>query len=324
MACVRTIDAAGVVATVNDQGTAGQADVSEAMATAKIPRVASNVVQDDWADPNAYPIDASGTGVTFLMPQALIDEGSTRSASSASTSRRLRPGRPPRGVYEGDATFPYDAPVPGGTTDYNQFILGAQNAGADGLRPLGEQEAIQVVKAGQQLETDLNIGSTWVVLAQERRRLGDFTKHMAFLVVPAGDDRPPRVQGAAGRPRGVGRGAAPAREPQGEPDAVVDRALRADQDDPRRQDDRRYPRGHHHDAQQAKDVPMLDMFGGENWTPNWTTPALQAGRKDHGRLRVGSRREVRRVQVTSSRSRSQLRQGLCVLRSRLLSVVADC
>ena len=38
--CVRTVDDAGVVATVNDQGTAGQADVSAAMADAGIPRVA--------------------------------------------------------------------------------------------------------------------------------------------------------------------------------------------------------------------------------------------------------------------------------------------
>ncbi|HKY15049.1 MAG TPA: ABC transporter substrate-binding protein, partial [Microthrixaceae bacterium] len=41
--CVRTVDEAGVVATVNDQGTAGQEEVSEAMTTAKIPRIASNV-----------------------------------------------------------------------------------------------------------------------------------------------------------------------------------------------------------------------------------------------------------------------------------------
>src|SRR5215831_7193533 len=66
--CVRTIDKAGVVATVNDQGTAGQADVSAAMAKAGIPRVASNVSNVDWGDQNAYPIDASGTGVTFVQP----------------------------------------------------------------------------------------------------------------------------------------------------------------------------------------------------------------------------------------------------------------
>ena len=42
-ACVREIDDAGVVATVNDQGTAGQADVSSAMAEANIPRIGVNV-----------------------------------------------------------------------------------------------------------------------------------------------------------------------------------------------------------------------------------------------------------------------------------------
>ena len=45
--------------------------------------------------------------------------------------------------------------------------------------------------------------------------------------------------------------------------------------------------------QQAKDVPMLDMFGGENWTPNADHPGLfkRAGIEPLGGLRVGSRRE---------------------------------
>ena len=34
-------------------------------------------------------------------------------------------------LYTGKATIPYDVPVPGGTTDFSQFILGAQNAGAE-------------------------------------------------------------------------------------------------------------------------------------------------------------------------------------------------
>ena len=54
-ACVRTIDDAGVVATVNDQGTAGQAEVSEAMAAAGIPRVASNVDQRRLGRPERLP-----------------------------------------------------------------------------------------------------------------------------------------------------------------------------------------------------------------------------------------------------------------------------
>ena len=75
--CVRTIDEAGVVATVNDQGSTAQGDVAEAMADAGIPRVAPNVTSDDWGDQNAFPLHASGTGLAFLLPQAMIDEGIT-------------------------------------------------------------------------------------------------------------------------------------------------------------------------------------------------------------------------------------------------------
>ncbi len=73
------------------------------------------------------------------------------------------------GIYEGEATFPADIPVPAGTTDFSQFILAAQQAGAGGATlALGEQEAIQVVKAGQQLGTDLVLGSSLgFVLARE-------------------------------------------------------------------------------------------------------------------------------------------------------------
>ena len=179
-----TLEDAGVVATVNDQGTAGQAEVSAAMAAAGIPRVGTNVTNFDWADPNAYPLDASGTGVTFLLPQALIDSDVSEigiirvdSAGAGAMQGLLS------GTYEGDATFPYDAPVPGGTTDFTQFILGAQDAGAGGVvLALGEQEAIQVVKAGQQLDTDLVIGSSLGTFSHGTvTELGDFADQMAFL-----------------------------------------------------------------------------------------------------------------------------------------------
>lgn len=52
LACVREIDRAGVVATVNDQGTQAQAEVSAAMSEAGIPRIASLISPSDWADPN--------------------------------------------------------------------------------------------------------------------------------------------------------------------------------------------------------------------------------------------------------------------------------
>ena len=88
--CVRTIDDAGVVATVNDQGLAAQGDVAAAMVEANIPRMAGNVTPSDWSDPNAYPLDASGTGVTFLLPQGLIDADVDKIARSVSTRPRRR------------------------------------------------------------------------------------------------------------------------------------------------------------------------------------------------------------------------------------------
>ena len=195
VACVRKIDDAGVVATVNDQGTAGGLEVSGAMAKAKIPRVATNVAQDDWGDPNAYPLDASGTGVTFLLPQGLIDAGAKKlglirvDLPQASALVGLLSD-----AYKGKATFPYDVPVPGGTTDFTQFILGAQDEGADGVElALGEQEAVQIVKAGQQLDTDLLIGSSLGTFSHQNvTEMGDFSKQMVFMwsYPPATTDLP--------------------------------------------------------------------------------------------------------------------------------------
>ena len=149
-------------------------------------------------------------------------------------------------IYEGDGHVPVRRP---GARRHHRLHpvhpRAPRQAGAGGVTlALGEQEAVQVVRAGQQLGTELLIGvEPRHVLAQQRRRAGRLRRADGVpLVVPAGDRRPPRVRGAARRPRGVGRGGAPAREPQGQPDAVVDRALRPAQDDPRRRDDRVHPR----------------------------------------------------------------------------------
>src|SRR5690606_21003236 len=77
LACVRELDDAGVVATVNDQVTTNQGDVAEAMRAAGIPRVAPNVTTDDWTDQNSYPRHGSGFGLVLMTPQAMIDEGVT-------------------------------------------------------------------------------------------------------------------------------------------------------------------------------------------------------------------------------------------------------
>jgi ABC-type branched-subunit amino acid transport system substrate-binding protein len=276
--CAEQMEDLGVHATVNDQGTAGQKEVSDAMAAAGIPRVASNVVQEDWADPNAYPLDASGTGVVFLLPQALIENDVTKiglirvDLAAASALVGLL-----EGVYEGEATFPFDVPVPGGTTDYNQFILGAEEKGAEGVvLAIGEQEAIQVVKAGEQLGTELKIGASLGSFAHSTvTDLGEFADQMVFLwsFPPATADLPVydalRADLAASGEESLqteNLKASPMRswiglyallkmmrdanmqEFSGE---AITTMLRA-----------------------AKDVPMLDIFGGEDWTPDTNHPGL--------------------------------------------------
>ena len=297
MACVREIDDAGVVATVNDLGTAGQAEVSAAMAKAGIPRIGSNVSNQDWGDQNAYPLDASGTGFIFLMPQGLIEEGVDKigivrvDLAAASALQGLLAD-----IYEGEATFPVDLPVPAGTTDYTQFILAAEDAGAEGVAlALGEQEGLQVVRAGQQLGTDLLIGSSLSTLgARDRRRAGRLRRPGGVPpLVPAGDLRPPGLRGAPRRPLGVGRGVAPAREPAGHGDAVVDRSLRAALDDPGHGDDRVHPRGRVRDAERGHGRPDAGHLRRRELDAVAQPPGdLPASRHQPlGRLAVGPRGE---------------------------------
>ncbi len=319
LACVRELDDAGVVATVNDQGTIAQGDVSAAMAEAGIPRVASNVTSDDWGDQNAYPLDASGTGVTFLMPQSLIEEGVSEigmirvDLAAASALLGLM-----EDLYAGDATFPYDVPVPGGTTDYTQFILGAQEAGVGGVvLPLGEQEAVQVVRAGEQLGTALEIGASLGSFPHATvSDLGDYAQELTFLwsFPPATFDLP--VYEALRQDlASTGEEALQPANLKASPmrswiglyaflymirDAGMTEFTRE---------------GITQMLDEAQDVPMLDIFGGEDWTPDQDHPGIFAAGRDQPlvHLRVGPRGGG------PGRARGQLRRGLDVqLRRRAL------
>jgi len=271
VACASTMEEEGVVATINDQLTAGQAEYMAPMAEAGIPRVAGNPAPPyDWQDPNLYPLDASGTGVTILLPQAMIDSGVSeigviRVESAASIISILE------GIYEGEATFPYDAAVPGGTTEYTQFIQGAESEGVGGVTlALGEQEAVQVTRAGQQLDTELLIGSSLGTFPHASvTELGDFADQMAFMgsYPPATADLP--VYDAL----------------RADLAASGEEALQTEnlKSSPMRSWIGLYAllymlRGAEMTEftgeaittvlQDAQDVPMLDMFGGEDWTPN--------------------------------------------------------
>jgi hypothetical protein len=236
------------------------------------------VTNADWGDPNAYPLDASGTGVTFLQPQALVEADVTEiglvrvdlAAASALAGFMSQ-------VYDGKATFPVDLPVPAGTTDFSQFILGPQNAGAGGISiSLGEQEAIQVVRAGQQLNTDLRIGASLGTFPHSIvSDFGDFAGNMVFLwsFAPATADIPVyaalRDDLAASDEESLqpeNLKASPMRSWIG-----LYALLKMIRDAGMTEFTRD---GITAMLQQATNVPMLGMYGDENWTPNEDHPGL--------------------------------------------------
>lgn len=274
--CVEQLDEAGVVATVNDTGSVGAAEVSAAMAAAGIPRVASTVGNADAGDQNAYPLDASGTGVTFLVPQALIDEG-------ASSIGLVRVNLPAAGalvgilqdIYDGSAEIVADLPVAAGTTDYSQFILAADDAGADGISlALGDQEALQVLRAAEQLSTDLLLGAGSYPHAVTAD-LGAIAEQIVFVspMVPATVDLP--VYEAARSDL------AASGEEELQPENLKASVLRSwiglyallamVRDNGMTEFTRD---GITDMLQTATDVPMLGMYGDATWTPNFNHPGL--------------------------------------------------
>jgi ABC-type branched-subunit amino acid transport system substrate-binding protein len=273
LACVRDLDGKDIVASVNDTTTAAPGEVADAMRDAGIPRVAANVFQQDWDDPNAYPLDASSTGSVFLMPSGLVDQGVKKIGSirvniaeAAALIGLLE------GIYEDEgATFVSDTPVPPGTSDYTQFIVGAERAGAEGvILPLGPQESVQVVKAGQQVGTDLKISSALGTFAYEDLvEFGDFAEQvvLASSFPPATFDLP--VYKALRQDLAASGDAAL------QPEAMRTSPMRSwiglyallkmIRDAKLTTFTRE---GMTEMLKAAKDVPMLDMFGGENWTPD--------------------------------------------------------
>jgi ABC-type branched-subunit amino acid transport system substrate-binding protein len=178
------------------------------------------------------------------------------------------------GLYEDDGlTFVADLPVPAGTTDYTQFILAAENAGADGVvLALGEQEGVQVIRAGQQLGTDLLIGSPPLSHAG-MTGLGDFAGQLAMVspYPPPTTDLPVY---AALRDDLAASGEGVLQPENLKPNAMRSWiALYALLRMMRDADMQEFTRdGITTMLREATDVPMLGIYGAQNWTPDLNHP----------------------------------------------------
>src|SRR3546814_7742641 len=112
-----------------------------------------------------------------LLPQALIEEGIAEiglirvdTAGAGALASLLAD------IYAEDAEFPVALPVPAGTKDFSQFILPSQDDGVGGVTlALGAQEAVQVLRGGQQLGTEPTIESSLGTFPYSQRvSTGDF------------------------------------------------------------------------------------------------------------------------------------------------------
>lgn len=141
---------------------------------------------------------------------------------------------------------------------------------------LGENEAVQVVKAGQQLSTKLLMGASLGTFSHKSvAALGDFAKQMVFIWAypPATTDLPIyqalRVDLAASGEEAL--------QPENLKSSAMGSwiglyALLKMIRDAKMTTFTRA--GITKMLNAAKDVPMLNIFGGENWTPSLNHPGL--------------------------------------------------
>jgi ABC-type branched-subunit amino acid transport system substrate-binding protein len=182
--CARKIADGDAVATLNDTTPNGAADVVEILKTAGVPRVDVSPGTPELSDPNSYAIGAGGAGTTFMMVPPLTKAGVKKIWMIGVDNPQIDALK---GIM-GTMAKAYGAEiigvskVPAGTTDFQQFVLAAEDGGAEGvILPLGNNEAIQVMQAAQQLGSKLKFSvSLGTFGAKDIKDLGAIGKQMYF------------------------------------------------------------------------------------------------------------------------------------------------
>ena len=182
--CARQFVDDGLVATVNDTTAANPTGVIEATVPAGLPRVGVSPGSEELSAANSYPIGGGSVGTTFMMVPPLTRDGATKVAMIHVDTPQVQALRgllePMLGAYDAELTAMI--PVPQGTTDFQQFVLAAQDSGATGVMlALGEAEAVQVIRAAEQLDSDLTFSTSLGTFAQaDVDELGAFGDRLVF------------------------------------------------------------------------------------------------------------------------------------------------
>jgi branched-chain amino acid transport system substrate-binding protein len=182
--CARQFVDDGIVATVNDTTGANPEGVIEVTEPAGLPRVGISPGTEELQAENSYPTTGGGVGTTFIM-------ASTLGRAGVADFAMIHVDTPQIQLLPDIAAPLFEAngmelqamvPVPAGTTDYQQFVLAAEDAGAEGaMLPLGEGEAAQVLTAAEQLGTDLTFAVSLGSFGQaDVVEMGDFAGQVVF------------------------------------------------------------------------------------------------------------------------------------------------
>ncbi len=196
VACAQDLVDQGIVATINDTTSTNALGVIEVFQGAGIARFALSPGTDELGDSLTFGIDAGGIGTTIMMVPPLLDEGHTQIATirvdiaAAAVIPSLL-----NGIFTDEGVeFVADLPVPAGTTDYSQFVLAAEEAGATAvIMPLDGPNAVQVMAAAAQLDSELVFSVSLGTFGRsDIAEIGDYASHMVFnaAVPPASFDTP--------------------------------------------------------------------------------------------------------------------------------------
>jgi branched-chain amino acid transport system substrate-binding protein len=182
--CARKMVDSKVVATINDTTSFGNQGVIDILTAAGIPRFEVSPGTEDLTAPLSYAIGAGGVGTTFMMAPPLLKTGHKKLymiGVDAPTIGTLPPLMKPMVASYGAEILGLSK-VPGGTTDFQQFVLAAQDAGADSVMlPLGDNEAIQVLQAAKQLNSKLDFSVSLGTFGKaDIKQFGSFAKHILF------------------------------------------------------------------------------------------------------------------------------------------------
>lgn len=193
--CARSMVDQGVVAEINDTVVAAPDVVSDTFIEVGIPRLDGSPAPIAFGAPNIYTLGMGNLGNVVMMVPPLGQLGMKKYAiiradvTGASALPTIL--TPAAEGYGGEIVA--DIPVTTGTSEFTQFVLAAQDAGADSIiMATGPEETLQVLRAAQQLGVEipysLSLGS---VTRQDIIDFGDFADNFVFnSLVPAATSDP--------------------------------------------------------------------------------------------------------------------------------------